>query len=329
MLFRRAALLLSCLLVSLNTGAAAEEPVVLDTVLVSGTQSGPGLWQVRRGDHVLWILGTLSPLPRRMDWYSEPVEQAVAASQQVLAMPGVDFDAGVGPVRGLFLLPSLFAARRIPDDGTLEAVLPPELHARWDALKRKYMPRRSKVERWRPIFAAAALYEEAIEDVGLRQKDVVWPVVRRIAKKNGIPIVESDVQVTIAAPREAIAEFTANGLDDTQCFARTLERLETDLGAMKARANAWADGNIEALRALPFPDQNAACREAILAASVAEKNGMRDLPQRVQAAWLASAEAALRSHTRTFAVLPIARLLAEDGYLAPLRERGYEIVAPQ
>lgn len=327
--------LLSLLLSLCLAPAFAQSPppsdqptVTLDTVLVSGTQSGPGLWQVRHGENVLWILGTQSPLPKRMDWYSESVEAVVASSQEVLALPGVDFDAGVGPVRGLFLLPSLFAARKIPDDKTLDDVLSPELYARWDALKRKYMPRNGKVERWRPIFAAGEIYEQAIEESGLSMKNLVWPVVRKIAKKHDIPITEPQVKVKIEAPREAIAEFRANGLDDTLCFAKTLERLETDLGAMKARANAWADGNIEALRALPFPDQNAACREAVLSATVAEKNGMQDLPARVEAAWLTSAEAALRKNAATFALLPIGRLLADDGYLAALRQRGYAVIAP-
>ena len=154
-------------------------------------------------------------------------------------------------------------------------------------------------------------------------------MVEKIAKKNDVPITQSQVEVKIEAPREAIKEFAATGIDDTHCFAVTLERLETDLGAMKARANAWADGNIETLRALPFPDQNAACRDAILSATVAEKNGMQDLPSRVEAAWLANAEAALQKNPSTFALLPIGRLMADDGYLASLRARGYEIVEPE
>lgn len=307
-----------------------DAPVVkLEQVLVSGTRSGPGMWQVRHGGNVLWVLGTQSPLPKRMDWFSQEVESVVASSQEVLAAPGVEFNAGIGPVRGLFLLPSLFKARKNPDDGTLEQVLPAELYARWAALKRKYMPRNNKVERWRPIFAAGELYQEAIEESGLSMKGVVWPVVRKIAKKHDIPITESQVAVKIEAPRDAIKEFAASGIDDAHCFAVTLERLEIDLGAMKARANAWADGNLDTLRALPFPDQNAACRDAILSATVAEKNGMQDLTARVEAAWLASAEAALQKNASTFALLPIARLMADDGYLAALRARGYEVVAPE
>lgn len=315
--------------------AHADEPlppdapsVTLDTVLVSGARTGPGLWQVREGDHVMWVLGTQSPLPKRMDWLSDEVERTVAASQEVIDYPGVEFDAGIGPVRGLFLLPSLFKARRNPEEQTLQDVLPPALYARWTVLKKKYMPRRNKVEEWRPIFAAGELYSEAIEESGLSHKDRVWPIVRKAAKKHDVPITSSEVAVEIEAPRDAIKEFTATGIDDIACFERTLDRLETDLGAMKARANAWADGNLEALRALPYPDQNAACREAILAATVSQKNGLQDLPQRVRTLWIETADKALKKNTSTFAVLPIVRMYGDDGYFSGLEALGYEVVAP-
>ena len=32
--------------------------------------AGPGLWKVSSGAHTLWILGLVSPVPRKMDWYS-------------------------------------------------------------------------------------------------------------------------------------------------------------------------------------------------------------------------------------------------------------------
>jgi hypothetical protein len=36
---------------------ASESPRVLDTVVVSGVQPGPGLWKVSKDGHALWILG--------------------------------------------------------------------------------------------------------------------------------------------------------------------------------------------------------------------------------------------------------------------------------
>ena len=39
---------------------------LLAPVVVSGVVTGPGLWKVSKDGHVLWVLGTLSPLPGHM-----------------------------------------------------------------------------------------------------------------------------------------------------------------------------------------------------------------------------------------------------------------------
>ncbi|MCY7354529.1 MAG: hypothetical protein LH470_05555 [Lysobacter sp.] len=48
--------------------APEREPVQMDTVVVSGRVTGPGMWQVYMDDdHDLWIMGTLSPLPANIE----------------------------------------------------------------------------------------------------------------------------------------------------------------------------------------------------------------------------------------------------------------------
>jgi hypothetical protein len=301
---------------------------VLDTVLVSGVQPGPGLWRVRSGEHSLWVLGSLTPLPRRLQWTSTDVEAKVRQSTVVLAPPAVRFDAGVGRVRGLFLLPSLLAARRNPGDATLADVLPGGLYERWQPLRQHYLPRARDIERWRPLFAAQRLFEVAVERSGLRFRPVTWPVVERTAKRLDITIVNTTVEVRIEAPRTAIREFAREPLDDVRCFELTIDRLEADLAAMRERANAWSVGDLDTLRALPFVDQAPACIEAVLNASVIADRGYDDLPERVRAAWMAAAEAALAEHRTGFAVLPMRHVLAADGYLAALRTRGYLVETP-
>ena len=50
--------------------AVAAEDVIAETILVAGQRPGPGLWKVSKGDHVLWVFGTYSPLPKKMEWRS-------------------------------------------------------------------------------------------------------------------------------------------------------------------------------------------------------------------------------------------------------------------
>jgi hypothetical protein len=312
---------------SVDAADAAETTPVLETVVVSGAQPGPGLWRVSKDDHEMWILGTLSPLPPKMQWISRDVEATIARSQEVLLGPTAQLDVGV--VSGLFLLPSLLAARNNPDDAKLADVVPPALYARWTPLREKYLPRDRAIEKRRPIFAAEELYQKAVERSGLSGSGVVMPVVEKAAKKHRIPTTQPKIRITVDAPRAAVKEFRKASLDDVECFAQTLDRVETDLGPMRARANAWATGDIEALRALPYTDQQETCANAFLGAGAVQGHGFDDIRARLRDAWLAAAEKALATNRTTFAALPIAQILRDDGLVATLREKGYAVEAPE
>lgn len=301
----------------------------LDTIVVSGEQPGPGLWKVSKDDHVLWILGTLSPLPKKMAWVSKDIEATIADSQQVILAPGAKLSVKGGMLRGLFLLPSLMSARNNPGKEKLVEVVPPDLYARWVLLKEKYIGRDAGVEKRRPIFAAQELYTEAIKQSGLSLDDVIGKAISKAAKRSKVELVEPRIDLRIESPGSAVKEFKKTSLDDLDCFGKTMSRLETDIEAMKLRANAWAQGDIEALQSMPYTDQMQACADAVLKASVVEERGLGDLRERLAATWMAAAEKALADNRSTFAVLPLRHLLNDDGLLARLRARGYAIESPE
>jgi hypothetical protein len=298
----------------------------LDEVLVTGEQSGPGLWKVSKGDHVLWILGRYGPLPRRMIWHSAQVESVIAQSQALL-MPA-NLHPEIGFFTGLTLLPSLVGVRDNPDGARLKDLVPADLYGRWSILKSRYVGQDDNVERRRPIFAARELYTKAVQKVGLDPADVVSPVIERLARKNHLQQITPTVALAIAQPRAAVKEFKHSPLDDRECFEKTIERLETDLDLMRARANAWAVGDIAELRRRTPVDQASACIAAVLNSQLAQERGIQEVPGRMSAAWLAAAEAALSTNVSTFAVLPLDQILKPDGYLTALRTRGYAIEEP-
>lgn len=310
-------------------GRDGADIVDLDTMVVSGVQPGPGLWKVTaRNGHVLWVLGTLSPLPRGMEWDSRRVGEAIAASQEVLLSPSVSVDTDAGFFGNLTLIPIALKARRNPDGKRLQDVVPAAQYARWQVLKARYIGGDRGIEQWRPVFAALELYGKAIEKSGMSGRGVVGPQVARLAKRQGLPTTNPVVKITIAEPRKALKEFSTTALDDGDCFARTLDRIETDLGTMRARANAWAIGDVQTLRELPFGNQFTACSAAFSSAALARKYGVADMAGQMEAKWLAAAEGALARNASTFATLPIAELLKPGGYLSRLEAKGYEVEAP-
>ncbi|TWI05039.1 TraB family protein [Luteimonas cucumeris] len=172
------------------------------------------------------------------------------------------------------------------------------------------------------------LYGEAIEKSGMAWSGIVSPKVTKLAKRHGLRMTNPDVEIFIPEPRKALKEFAASSIDDLQCFEKTLDSIESDLGNMAARANAWATGDIELLRQLPANNEYATCIAAFTGAGLARKYGVDDLAQEVERKWLSAAENALANNASTFAMLPISQLLKADGYLEKLRVRGYEVQAP-
>lgn len=305
-----------------------DEAIVLETLVVSGVVPGPGMWKVRRDGHTMWLLGTLQPVARRMEWESGAVERQIAASSQILLPPSVKFDLGMGRFRTLMLVPSMLGARKNPDGDKLVDHVPAEDYARWLALKKKYLGRDRGVEKRRPIFAAQELYEAAVEKSGLRFKGLVSPLVDKITKRHGIPSHRPRIEIAISDPKAAIRAFRETAIDDAECFRKTLDHLEADLEKMRLRANAWARGDMLTLREITYEDQSQACMDAVLESRFAKEQGIDDLPERLETAWLDAAEKTIAEHETSFAALPIGRLVAPDGYLAKLAARGYEIEAP-
>jgi hypothetical protein len=316
----------ACLLLAVP--AAAQQPI--EEVLVTGQQPGPGLWKVTRpGDadgHVIWILGNYSPLPKNMTWRSTELESVLATSQELLAP--VSVNASAGPLGGITLLPSLVGVRRNPAGARLQDVVPPDLYARWLPLKARYLGNDDDVEEWRPIFAAQELYRAALKKRDLVPYEGVWPRVQKLARKEKLRITEPGIELKVEKARSAIKEFKTTPLADVECFARTIQRLESDLDLMRDRANAWAVGDVARLRELAPVERASACIGVVLQSSFMQERGYGDLLERVQAAWLAAAEQALARNASTVAVLSIDEILKPDGYVARLRQKGYAIEDP-
>ena len=317
-----------------QTTEIEEDPIVddgtpvLEAMVVSGAQPGPGMWKVSKGDNVLWIMGTQAPLPKKMEWVSHDVRKTIAQSDEILFETSVSVSTDRGMFGNLMLIPSLYGARKNPDDAELKDVLSPELYKRWLVLKAKYIGRDSGIEKWRPIFAAQELYSKAIEKSGLNQGNVVRPVVEDAAKDYKKKIIRPKIEVKIEKPKDAIKEFSKTSLADIDCFSKTMDRLETDLSAMVDRGNAWAVGDVAGLKALSVGDQNQSCISALTNAAVSQKRGFSDIRQRAMTAWLAAADAALAKNKVTFAILPMSDMLKPTGLLASLRSKGYVIEEP-
>lgn len=310
--------------------ATAADPRVqeLAAINVTGAQPGPPLWLVRKGSNELWILGTVSPLPRDMTFASREVADVIGRSQEMILAPSITVDVDAGFFGKLALIPSALKARNNPDGKTLQDVLPPATYARWQRLKARHIGRDGGIEKRRPIVAASELYEEALEEVKLGGKPVIWPVVDPLAKDAGLKRTTPRVKHTIKEPKKMLKDASKASFEDAECFEAMLDAVEHDMPLMRARANAWAIGDIDRLRAMPQANPMTQCWNAYMTGSLGQKAGTHDLWQRMHAGWVDAAESALARNRSTFAMLPMLQLVGGDSMLATLKSKGYEVIEP-
>jgi len=303
--------------------ATSNEP--MEEVVVTGEHEGPRLWKVHKpgpmGDHVLWILGTVTPLPKKMIWQSDAVEAVLRQSQEVV--PGWPaFGIGSNPFTLLRVWIQWRNIQKIPDRMNLQQVLPQELYARFSALQRRYAPKDTRLNELRPGFAAERLLDEALDASGLTLHNEVQQTVLKLARKDGVKVHQDKLKVE--HPVDVLKDVGKTPLEgEVACLEAVVGRLETDIGPMQARARAWALGDVDTLRKLIHPDDRTACIEAV---STSER--VRELIARAQEDWFVAVESALARNRSTLTVQSMDRLLGDNGTLAMLRKRGYQIEGP-
>ena len=301
--------------------AAVAPPQQLEEIAIVGERPGPRLWKVSKSDHVLWLLGTLNHLPKRMTWRSSEVDAALAQSQELLTS-GPSVSASVGPIGAIRLYLQWRRTQKNPDHLKLNVWLPAPLYARFEALKARFDAGDDGIEELRPSFAALRLYEHAVEAAGMTAHDEVEQTVVKLARRRGIPIQRAELK--IEDPSGALKEVSAlPPTVEIDCLAATVTRIETDLPSMQERARAWATGDVDRLRALPYPQQREVCLSAL-----SNSPRIKALVDRVAQAWNNEAEAALSRNRVSFAMRPIYELLDANGPLAKFRAEGYRVEGP-
>jgi len=293
----------------------------LPEVLVEGQHQGPRMWTVHRGDHVLWILGTVTPLPKKMVWQPDAVREVLAQSQEVVpAWPS--YGIGANPFTALRVFIQWRRMQKPPDRLPLKDTLPPALYARVTALEAKYDPHDSRLEELRPMLAAERLTTRVLDASGLALHNEVQATVLTLAREQGVRVRQDKLKID--DPVDVLKDMGATPLSaEIACLDAVVTRLESDLGPMQARARAWALGDVDTLRQLPHADEKTAC---ITAVSTSER--VRALIARAQDDWLTVVEDSLARNRGTLAVQSMDRLLGEHGALATLKARGYAVEGP-
>ncbi|MGO9038491.1 MAG: TraB/GumN family protein [Steroidobacteraceae bacterium] len=301
---------------SSSVRAADQASTQLEDLVVTGERTGPGMWHVHRGSAQLWILGSISPLPRGITWRSKQVEQVLGTTNMVLVPKPLE----IGIVRILWLLITEHRLLMVGGGKRLKDVMPPNLYARFAPLRTKYTADSTKWERYRPIVATAFLQQAAFHQVGLSARLDLGAAVRMLARKHGVRVEE----VKIAGVGDLLdALKTMPPSTENTCVGASLVTVESGLPRLIDRAQAWATGNVERIESLREPAEVDACLAALDSGSAAG-----DLIARVHRTWLEFLERGLQGSGTTLAVVNMDLLLGHGGLLEDLSTNGYQVDAP-
>ncbi|HEY4971795.1 MAG TPA: TraB/GumN family protein [Steroidobacteraceae bacterium] len=295
---------------------ADQPPPLMEELVVTGERTGPGMWHVHRGAAQVWILGSMSPLPKGITWRATQVETVLNGAGQALVQKPFE----IGIARILWLLITERSVLMVRGGKRLKDVLPAELHARFAAQRAKYTDDPNKWERFRPLIAAAFLQQTAFRQVGLSTRLDLGAAVRTLAKKHRVRVEE----IKIAGVGDVMdALKVLPPATENACVDASLVTVERDLPRLLDRAQAWASGNIERIEKLREPAEVDACR-----ASLDSGVGAADLIARIRRTWLGAIEKYLQTPGVTLVVLNMDMLLEPGGVLDELRALGYDVDAP-
>jgi uncharacterized protein YbaP (TraB family) len=306
--------------VQADTPKASPSVAVLESVLVTGEQPGPGLWKISKDDHVLWIVGTFGPLPDKMVWRSPQLESVIKDSQEVYTEAQYNSYAH-GAKSDRLLLEAL----QNPGGKSLKEVLSPELYQQFSALNHQYTNDSGDFENFRPFFAIEELRRRALHKLKLSSDGDVAKTIKQFAKKHRVKYLSLSREDSSVA-FEIIAELnTVSRSADVQCASIAMNRIDTDLKESASRANAWAIGDIATLRQDHgiYERRTESCANIMLMSQ-----HIRQLNAESRKLQESALREALQTNRSTVAMVPIAELFDPEGILAKFRADGYLVVEP-
>jgi uncharacterized protein YbaP (TraB family) len=296
---------------------AANAPPVTDwvpdeTVVVSAQGAGPAFWHIKKGDAEIWVLGTVTPLPKGMSWNSAHLGDIVKGARAVLTPP----TASSGLFETSWFLLTHRGLLSMPDDKKLDDTLPPDLRARLAAQRTALKLKADEYDDDPPILAAMKL-QGAFNKVHQLDSDEPLETVKRLAKESHVPV-------------RAIGEYGALGLvkeglrlpQESQrvCLEESVSYAESRSVHNVPLASAWAAGNLKEIKAHYVPGAFEKC--------IKQMASFGKLTDRAVADYLKAIHEALAQPGKVVMLTDIGSLLRTTGVAEALHKEGIVIEGP-
>ncbi len=305
-------IVLVCGLARADTPTPPSDWSNIETVVVTARKPGPVMWRVTKGDSSVVLIGFVGPVPKDLAWNQDGVTDALTGARQLL----LNARASVGLVEGLWYLAWHSGDVYLPDGTTVETTLPEPLRKRYLAALPKSGHGADRYSSLRPPLALLRLEGDVIDAEGLTGKEPSSSI-ERIARR-------LDVKTKPVADYEALPMLKAlpqmSPAANEACVKDALDDLDDIAAHAKAAAEAWAVGDLDALKANWSEQRFQSCIEAVPGVSVLFQRAVHDS--------VAAVDAALTKPGKTVMLVSFGALLKKDGILDRLKAEGLAIEQP-
>ncbi len=289
--------------------APEPEPTEVAEVVVTARRIGVPVWRVGDGRSSVVFVGTAGSVPRDIAWNTTALEAAVAGSRKVL------HTVSVSPTLGdAYRL--LFRRGRytdLPRGQSLETLTGPALDARLrdfaarDLLSNDY-------RRQRPWWVAGQLRGRLYRPRELRGGPSALEVAQRAARRARRPV-QPVLQVRF---NDVLRNAAQDRPEDLACLQASADAVDAGAEGVRARAQAWTRGRLDAIAATAISRADAVCWPEIDRATAPA----------LRTAWRQAVRRELQQPGAVVAIAPLPFLVERGGLLDELQAQGYVVDGP-
>jgi uncharacterized protein YbaP (TraB family) len=287
--------------------ASDPDAVIVEELVVVGRLPGPAWWTVSDLDTTVYVLGSPSLAPSRMQWDRAVFERRLQGANAVI-LPFADVK-----VKAKGAIGAAFNLMRLRSGGPFEDTLDPAARARFVAARTKLGQPAKRYATKNPLAAGLLMATDYREHYNLTTADPT-KLVKLLAQQAKVPVVQKSYDLAPLMGK-IIRTPPAAG---RACLDEVLQQVEAGPGVTQGATRAWAEGD----------PRGALGNERTYERCIAAVPGAQDFDTRMKADQVAAIAKALDTPGHAIAVVQLRPLLSQGGVLDRLRAQGFTVKTP-
>jgi hypothetical protein len=284
----------------------------VETVVVTAPAPGPALWHVTKGDSEVWILATVTPIPKDMTWDQTEVASLIKGANAVILPPR----GTVGFFEGSWFLMTSLGTLEQPDGTTLVSTLPEPLKSRFIAARTRIDEDADRYDSYLGGVAALRLESDYWDHANLTPYEP-QRTIEHLASRAGVRAKPAAEYPAMGIIKQVPSMSPAAHL---RCMEFAVSDIETQEAHAVPAARAWSTGNLAGIKAHYIETRLDDCLQQNAAYATLRETATRDMTNAIMAA--------LAKPGRAVAVMPTGLLLHKGAVLERLEAAGLTVQGP-